>query len=170
MWCRANTEGGTMKRLFRWAFNGAAVSALLFVATCVIWARSYFVAEEFAWSDDSRLVGLRISRGTIRACYCSYYTYPIPNGFFHGSGTLGHETIVFSPYYGDDKEIPLWKITAILLLIAAVHPLRWFEAHVKRAYGEMRRRQLGLCPSCGYDLRATPNRCPECGAMPAGNR
>lgn len=51
--------------------------------------------------------------------------------------------------------LPLW-FPAVLLLLCSI---RW----VKRI-------GPGVCPSCGYDLRATPRRCPECGTVnePAG--
>ena len=51
--------------------------------------------------------------------------------------------------------IPLWLLAlafGVLPAAAAFHS---------------RKRRLsngGLCPACGYDLRATPDRCPECGA------
>jgi hypothetical protein len=56
---------------------------------------------------------------------------------------------------------PHW-FCALLLLIT---PALWLRYGLPR----LRRRQRaarGLCPACGYDLRATPrgNRCPECGA------
>lgn len=43
-------------------------------------------------------------------------------------------------------------------VLAVVHWLRWLRR--RAIYGRLR---LGICPACGYDLRATPVRCPECG-------
>ena len=43
--------------------------------------------------------------------------------------------------------------------------LRWRWMTVTRARSE-RTRLLCLCSICGYDLRATPGRCPECGTVP----
>ena len=51
----------------------------------------------------------------------------------------------------------------ILLLVL---PLYWLVTTARTFLQEEQRndrRTRGLCPTCGYDLRATPDRCPECG-------
>jgi hypothetical protein len=56
---------------------------------------------------------------------------------------------------------PLWPALAVCMPL----PLIWLRRRQWRA--SLARR--GLCQTCGYDLRGTPDRCPECGTIPAAN-
>ncbi len=49
-----------------------------------------------------------------------------------------------------------------MVVLLAIFPLYWVVSRRKR-----RSTSHPACATCGYDLRATPDRCPECGAIAA---
>jgi hypothetical protein len=168
-----------MKHLRRWAFNGfAAISLILFVVMVVLWIRSYFVLDGFAfahnfgsakgsvagdagfnrgvtqiiiyWRDDKiRATHTGVSLfhnppNASRITYVGFYYRAIPWSMPH----LPVAQLIF---------IPHWFVCTLCLAM----PLLWLRLRLKTSTNG------GItCSKCGYDLRATPDRCPECGMVP----
>ncbi|HEY2587909.1 MAG TPA: hypothetical protein VGI81_19350 [Tepidisphaeraceae bacterium] len=77
-------------------------------------------------------------------------------GFHVAAGTLGTWGWKFNAIL-----VPYWA----LLIPLAIPPLTGFRRAIRRA----RRRRRGQCLACGYDLRQSPERCPECGRPVEGS-
>jgi hypothetical protein len=54
-----------------------------------------------------------------------------------------------------DVFLPIWLYAMAFAALPLMTALRHLRIH--------RRRISGLCHTCGYDLRASAERCPECG-------
>jgi hypothetical protein len=58
--------------------------------------------------------------------------------------------------HGIEILLPYWGVAGILVI-----PPAWRAVLIQRR--KRRLKLAGCCRRCGYDLRATPDRCPECG-------
>ena len=59
--------------------------------------------------------------------------------------------------------VPAWFLSPALAVLPGLWVIAW-----RRHWAARRRAAAGVCAKCGYDLRATPGRCPECGTAAAG--
>lgn len=75
-------------------------------------------------------------------------------------GALGFIVYESESYAGGivHLSVPCWFLT----IVTGALSWPWLRAFWRGRLMD-RRAKLGLCLACGYDLRASPDRCPECG-------
>jgi len=182
-----------VSRTLRIMFNGLTVLlAVATLAVVVVWVRSYFVAEVFVQAGPDGTSGTFGTERRLGAGWCrgvigvrwelslmpqrSYERAPVGPADPDGSDPV-YEAVIFAGApvewhalgfgYADGLghigltravSAPCW---APAFLFAALPVARWRRWRRRRARGGV------FCANCGYDLRASPDRCPECG-WPSG--
>jgi hypothetical protein len=136
-----------MRRVVRHLFTlCAALSLLLFAAVCVLWVRSHYAPGVVG--DVNRQSQVIWSR----------------------AGSVGVDYVV--PMWHRDRVdllfFPRFVVSYRIVAGAVISPaILWLAVRGRRLLKRIT--PPGLCPTCGYDLRAhaAGERCPECGTAGA---
>ena len=117
-----------------------------------LWGTSYFWVVY--WGDDCTYCA-RFGQLVFFPVYPPTPESRLTARGFQGLGTVWWPSS-FIGSYPQSVKLPLWIPTALFgSLISYLYALPF---HSRR-----KRKKLGLCLKCGYDLRASKDRCPECG-------
>jgi hypothetical protein len=167
-------------------FNLAATASLVVcVATAALWVRSYHSLDQIIHRYDA---GTGVQFWSVYSTYGSVGWGRVWAGYEGPSaakrwrsrprGARGFEWESGPPHRVPTRRGFLWETSGwrpmpsyverrkalvaphwfLVLLFAATPSARVFMGWTRRSP-----RRDGHCPACGYDLRATPERCPECG-------
>jgi hypothetical protein len=162
----------------------SALSLLLCIATMALWAGSFWVRESWLHitCEEGREPGtIAVSRWVIidqGGVAIARDAMPVPSRpeqrwdrWAEGSSNYPNQGrwqrlgVGWWKYEWSESGVtlggrgavfPLWAVA----LTTAVAPALFLVRHLRRRTHPAGARP---CPVCGYDLRATPDRCPECG-------
>ena len=151
----------------------AVLSLLLCVAVVAIWVRSHHHYADVEWGTSYETgFGWRLYDHSLAASDGAVYyvrSYPPlvslgPSGpwarhyelfgFHFSRGTQGLVPDSGLAAYRCVVGVPFWLFAGAFAVLPATRIARG-----------LRRHRPGVCRKCGYDLRATPDRCPECGTI-----
>ena len=163
------------------------MSLLLILAVCALWVRSHRVGGSIVYTTlEPDAEGLHWNYGIISAHGRATMSRVALPGHVPSPRRLSVATgrpDEFQYDVADDSRAPLryrlgfygyWRTTSagytgrgwevrfpywLVLILTSLLPL----AESARIYRRRSPQAAGLCPRCGYDLRASPERCPECG-------
>ncbi|MDB5318957.1 MAG: hypothetical protein JWN40_588 [Phycisphaerales bacterium] len=146
--------------------TASLLSLLLCAATVILWTRSYRVTRDarspdsFDFTHAQPLYWVISNPGRLTFCRQEGRDWNSPRPRFNVLGLELAGSVV-----GDSSLwnlfVPYWMLTCLTLALPLTAMIAWLRRRARH-----RRETKGLCPGCGYDLRATPHRCPECGEAP----
>ncbi len=115
------------------------------------------VARESEPTDGYPLSWAVHQRGELRSQEPAQYV-------FHVGANAGDNA---GPWHYHDSWVvfPYWSLVVTTLPFSF-----WYAVRKRRRWVRRRRARRGLCLRCGYDLRASTDRCPECGTSISAKR
>ena len=172
-----------MKRVARYIFNGLTVlSLLLAIAVAGLWMHAKWRFDWFEYAPDPHrnfglmLMGEGLHVYSDRPSLIDGNLLTPPYRFRHWSGSAKSDPTPsciereykWGPFWWSWCDDGLYLRTSLVMpywpLLALAMPLPTFW--LARFFSRRRSHHFGHCLSCGYDLRVTPERCPECGTVP----
>jgi hypothetical protein len=150
----------------------SVLSLLLFAAVCVLWVRTT-VVQDYVGYEAKPTTGTRIYGLASRHSLLWIGRMDDPAATAGGEGfywrtsppsmaVRGEKLPLCVQFGGEDEGAIEWGLQVpylFLMLLLGIAPVRSYISRKRKIVQSGH----GYCPSCGHDLRATPDRCPECG-------